>query len=119
MRKTVKVGGEALDLLATGTTPIRYKSVFHEDIMINFSQICDEKKDGAELLDMASKLAYVMNKQAKDEVLTMSYDDYLTWLDTYEPMDFVHAATDITNVYLGTTKTKSQPKNAVSRPKGK
>ena len=65
MLRTVQVGEKDLNLLANAATPIRYKMVFGEDLMVAFNQINSEKRDTGEILDITSQLAYIMNCQAE------------------------------------------------------
>ena len=122
MLNTVKIGEKELNLLANAATPIRYKMVFGEDIMVAFNQINGNKRDEGEILDISSQLAFIMNKQAtcdKEALKGLTKEVYIEWLEDFGPMDFVNASTEIFNTYLGTTGTTSKPKNVASRQKGK
>ena len=122
MLQTVKVGEKELNLLANAATPIRYKMVFGEDIMVAFNQINGKKRDEGEILDISSQLAFIMNKQAtcdREALKGLTKEVYIEWLEDFGPMDFVNASTEIFNTYLGTTGTTSKPKNVASRQKGK
>lgn len=122
MLNTVKIGEKELNLLANAATPIRYKMVFGEDIMVAFNQINGKKRDEGEILDISSQLAFIMNKQAtcdKEALKGLTKEVYIEWLEDFGPMDFVNASTEIFNTYLGTTGTTSKPKNVASRQKGK
>lgn len=118
MLQTVKIGEKELSLLANAATPIRYKMVFGEDIMVAFNQINGKKRDEGEILDISSQLAFIMNKQAtcdKEALKGLTKEVYIEWLEDFGPMDFVNASTEIFNTYLGTTGTTSKPKNVASR----
>ena len=122
MLKTVQVGEKDLNLLANAATPIRYKMVFGEDVMVIFNQITDEKRDTGEILNTASQLAYIMNCQAecdKKALSQISKDSYIEWLEDFGPMDFVNASMQIINTYLETTGTSSAPKKGEGRLKEK
>ena len=54
MLRIVNIGGKEIDLLANAATPIRYKMVFGEDIMVAFNQINGKKRDEGEILDISS-----------------------------------------------------------------
>ena len=56
--------GQELLLAANGATPIRYKMVFGSDLMVDFNQITNGKKDEGEAADVIQKLAFIMNNQA-------------------------------------------------------
>lgn len=122
MLRTVKIGEKEINLLANAATPIRYKMVFGEDVMVAFNQINQEKRDTGEILDITSQLAFIMNRQAecnKTELKSMTKDTYIEWLEDFDSMDFVNASEAIINAYLGTTGTTSKSKNVASRQKGK
>lgn len=122
MMKTVTVGEKELNLLANAATPIRYKMVFGSDLMVEFNQLNTGKKDGGEMLEITTQLAFIMNRQAeceKKELSSLSRDSYVEWLEDFGAMDFVNASEAIINTYLGTTGTTSKSKNVESRPKGK
>lgn len=122
MLKTVQVGEKDLNLLANAATPIRYKMVFGEDLMVAFNQINSEKRDTGEILDITSQLAYIMNCQAeydKKALSQISKESYIEWLEDFGSMDFVNASEQIINTYLGTTGTSSAPKKGEGRANGK
>ena len=119
---TITVGEKELNLLANAATPIRYKMVFSSDLMVEFNQLNTGKKDGGEMLEITTQLAFIMNRQAdcdKKELSALSKDSYVEWLEDFGAMDFVNASEAIINTYLGTTGTTSKSKNVESRPKGK
>ena len=122
MLKTVQIGEKEVNLLANAATPIRYKMVFGEDVMVAFNQINQEKRDTGEILDITSQLAYIMNRQAecsKDELKALTKESYIDWLEDFDSMAFVNASEVIINTYLGTTGTTSKAKNVASRQKGR
>ena len=122
MKTMITVGEKEINLLANAATPIRYKMVFGEDIMVTFNQINNNKRDSGEILDITSQLAYIMNCQAecdKNELKNISRETYIEWLEDFDSMAFVNASEAIINVYLGQTETTSKSKNVASRPKGK
>ena len=122
MKTMITVGEKEINLLANAATPIRYKMVFGSDLMVEFNQLNTGKKDGGEMLEITTQLAFIMNRQAeceKKELSSLSKDSYVEWLEDFGAMDFVNASEAIINTYLGTTGTTSKSKNVESRPKGK
>ena len=122
MNKVITVGEKEVNLLANAATPIRYKMVFGEDVMVAFNQITNEKRDSGEILDIVSQLAYIMNAQAimnRDELKKLNRETFIEWLEDFGAMDFVNASEEIINTYLEQSGTESKSKNAASRPKGK
>ena len=101
MVKTVLIGIKEVELAANAATPIRYASFFHEDPMKMFNEVQKNGAD-ADASGLIMRLCFVMAMQAKRRDLSrMSEEDYLTWLEDFEIMDFVDAANDIMAVYLG------------------
>jgi hypothetical protein len=122
MNKVITVGEKEVNLLANAATPIRYKMVFGEDVMVAFNQITNAKRDSGEILDIVSQLAYIMNAQAtmdRDELKKLNRETFIEWLEDFGAMDFVNASEEIINTYLEQSGTDSKSKNAASRPKGK
>lgn len=122
MLKNIALGKQSLALLSNGATPIRYKMTFKNDLMVELNQMNNGKKDEAEVIDLVSRLAYVMANQAKALesgnraiIAALSFDNYIEWLEDFEPMDFIHAAKDVINMYLGQTEGESKPKKGEGR----
>ena len=111
MYKEVKVGDITVPMLANGATPIRYKLLFHKDILVEFKSIeGDESK-----IVTIGELAYVMAMQAKAhngeyDIAKLNEEDYLTWLEQFNPLDIEMASDKIIDVYVGNTATSSEPK---------
>lgn len=113
MQKDITIGGQVVSLSANGATPIRFKMIFGEDIMVVFNQTEKGKRDDGELVDLTAKLAFVMNKQAtcsKEELSKLSYKDYVDWLEQFGSMDLPKASNDIITFYVGDSTGDSKPK---------
>lgn len=111
MYAKINIGAKEVELAANAATPIRYASVFHEDPMKMFNEI--QKTDDAEgsASGLIMRLCFIMAMQAKRKDLSrVSEEDYITWLEDFEVMDFVDAANDIMAVYLGNKNMFSDPK---------
>ena len=112
MFKEVKIGDKDVSLLANGSTPIRYRQMFHKDIIAKMN----EGTNADDAVEMASELAFIMAKSAdKADMNTLNLDDYYEWLEQFETFDIVTASEDIFNVYVGqtlTTSTAKKNKNA-------
>ena len=119
MRKTINISGKEVELLATATTPIRFKQIFKSDLMLAFNNINKGKVEETDSIDIVTQMAYIMARQAENETEKLSEEDYFNWIDKFGSMGFINAASDIIDVYLEGAKTNAKPKNAASRPKGK
>ena len=49
----------------------------------------------------------------------MNFDNYMTWLEEFDALDFAHASAQIVNVYANQQKTTSSSKKKVNEPTGK
>lgn len=111
MFKEVKVGDITVPMLANGATPIRYKMLFHKDILAEFKGIeGDESK-----IVTIGEIAFVMAMQAKAnngeyDLARLNEDDYMEWLEQFNPLDIEMASDKIIDVYVGNTVTSSEPK---------
>ena len=125
MYKEIKIDGPAVSVLANGATAIRYNQVFKRDLFVEITRTTkDETSEGGDLIELATRLASIMHKQAeafkKQEPVLISQDDFLPWLETFESgMGFANAASKIIEVYLANGQKKSTPKKAPGRPNAK
>ena len=112
MIKTITLqSGKALNLAANAATPFRFKQLFNTDLLKVFQQNTKSEEDNWLLADTLSQLAFVMNRQAERvDMSTLSLDEFYTWLEGYEPMDFALAGEEIINTYLASTQTSIQSK---------
>lgn len=112
MQNTIKLdGGKEVRLAANAATPFRFKQLFQKDLLRIFN---DSQKDDAEMIGLAdtvTELAFIMNSQAEGkDMKNLSLDEFYSWLEDYEPMDFIVKEQDIINVYLSSTQTTATPK---------
>ena len=114
--KMLSAQGEerTISLLATASTPIRFKMLFGKDLLTGLI------KDGDFDLDVVSKLAYLMMQQAaRTDLKTLDMDKYMDWLDEFDSMAFMENAQDIFNVYVRSKEKSSHAKKGVARPRVK
>ena len=112
MVRTVKIGGGEVILAANAATPYRFKQVFGEDLFRIFSESTQKsEEENIELADTVMKLAYIMMRQAeKADMDLVSVDDFMSWLEGYDPMDIVLSAEDIIGTYMSSTTGSITPK---------
>lgn len=112
MIKTIKLeGGRELNLTANAATPFRFKQLFNQDLLKLFNESSKNEENNLMMTDILSQLAYIMNKQAeKKDMNDISMDDFFSWMEDFEPMDFVNAGPDIINTYFASTLTSSENK---------
>lgn len=118
MGKTITIGGQDVPVIATASTPVIYRQVFHEDLLVFLQEMekatrANTVKDGTS--DMLCKLAYIMNQQTEKTQIEcfreLSIETWLQWLDNFKPLDFEMAGGDIINTYYDAQRTQSTSKN--------
>lgn len=119
MIKDVNIKDKTITLLANGSTPYRYKQVFHKDIIKLISSGDRETIVG----ETAPELAFIMNVQAleaaKKKAPVYSMEGFITWLEQFDPLDIPEAADEILDVYIGNSAPSEKPKKKVEAQKEK
>lgn len=118
MLKEINIGGITIPMLANGATPIRYKHVFHKDIITEFQQAQD---DYSKVVNSIPELAFIMamqaqNKEVGGDLNLLNEDKYMKWMEQFDPMDLPLAADQIVDLYMGNNVTTSESKK---KQKGK
>lgn len=112
MFKKVKIGGITVPMLANGATPIRYKHIFHKDII---TELQNAQNDYTKVISSMPELAFIMAKQAeakdgKADLNLLNEDMFVEWLEQFDPMDLPLASDQIMNVYMGNNAVTSESK---------
>lgn len=108
-------GKKTFRFLATGTTAIRYRQIFHQDLLVTLNKMEDIKTREADT-SVGDKLAYIMNAQAeKKDMNKLNADSFLEWADQFDGAELFLHMQDFITIYLGNKKTTSVPKKAVAR----
>lgn len=119
MRKEIEIGGRTVACVSNAATPVIYRQVFHEDLLVFLQEMAKTRKN-RELLpgtgEMLCKLAYIMNGQAEiplGEIVRgkLTLDGFMEWLEDFSPLDFEMAGGEILDVYYTNEKTTSKSKN--------
>lgn len=106
MYKVIKIGGKDVEMVANAATPIRYRQIFHKDLL---AIITGSKK--MNLGDFCTEIAFIMAKQAeKADMNKLNEESYIEWLEGFNPLDLYGATDDIWDVFNGTGETDSDPK---------
>lgn len=67
-------------------------------------------------LDAIPKLAFVMNKQAEGaNMAALDFEQYLDWLDEFEPMELQMHTGDFMELYIGNKNTSVEPKKEAAQ----
>lgn len=118
MQKIVRIGEKEVEMRSTAATAIRYRNVFHADILKELSEINPEKID-AEVIEKIQQLGFIMAKTADGANMTqLTDDDYMTWLDQFDSLEMMQAAKDIVNVYIGGKTSESELKKRALKTPG-
>lgn len=108
MYREIKVGEKSIPMKATGATPIRYRMLFGEDVLNQFS---NSEGNYSVAIDTISKLAFIMTMAASDcDMSKLSMEGYISWLEQFEPFDLTNAADSIVDLYVGNTVGTSEVK---------
>lgn len=106
MYKDVKLlttdGEKTFPMLANGATAIRYRQVFHADLMLGIAQFAN-LQNAPETVDweLPAKLGYIMASAAAGRDLnTLSVDGWLEWIEQFEGDTLWNAQAQITDIYL-------------------
>lgn len=110
MQKTVKIGETEVAMRASAATAIRYRNIFHGDIMKELMEMNPEKLDAA-VIEKIQKLGFVMAKAAeRADMNALTEEDYIEWIDGFDTLDIMKSAKDILVVYLGGKMSESELK---------
>lgn len=121
MFKEISIGKKSVKLLSNAATPLYYKQTFNKDII---SKIYNSEDRIRDVGDLAPEIAFIMEiqakaseegRRAKPEELTN--EKYFDFLETFEPLDFMNAAQEIINLYLGDAMTDSKSKKKEEKTK--
>ncbi len=93
MYKSIEYKGKKLEFLSNAGTVIRYRQVFHKDVLVDLKKLKNAMADNeitSEATEVIPQLAYIM-MMAADRQINMNklnYDSYIEWIEKWEPQDF-------------------------------
>ena len=107
MKKTLEIRGNSISFVANAATPLYYKMFFKKDLLKQLNS-----GDGIEIAgDNIPELAFIMAKQAdKADMMHLKYEQYLQWLEIFDPLDIVMQGAEIIGVYFADMETDVEPK---------
>ena len=119
MTGTVMIGEHEVLMMANGATPYRYKNLFRGDVMKLMMEQSAEN-DAGTTLDVSNKLAYVMAMQAAEKKMDqLTTEDFMAWLEQFDPMDLTDATADVYYLYLAQSVQSSRAKKNLLELSGK
>jgi hypothetical protein len=110
----IKAGDRTVEVLANAATPIRYKQVFHKNLMAFFLGKETEENNA----EMVQELAYIMARAAeRADMGKLSYEDYIEWLEGFEALAFSNqeTASALIDIYQGNQIADSEVKKNPDR----
>lgn len=112
MMGTVKIGEAAVPMLCTASTNIYYKRIFGVDPL---ALQTGKELPIADGINFAQQLAFIMAQQAaknsdRAELVKMSEDDYIDWLDQFDAVDLQMALEDVMRIYRKDLDATAKPK---------
>lgn len=108
MYREIMIGEKSIPMKANAATPIRFRQVFHKDIL---KELTEAEKNTALAMDSISQLAFIMAMSGNgSDMSKLNEDTYIAWLEQFETFDLINASEAIVDVYLGNTPTTSDAK---------
>lgn len=100
-------------LKAHAGIPIRYRNIFHKDLMRDITKYFADGDDAlGGILDMVSQLAFVMAMSAEGKDMSiLTAEDFITWVEQFSSDTFTEKSGEIISIYFGSAESDSKPKN--------
>ena len=112
MYREINIGDKTVPMLGLASVDIYYKRVFHEDPL---SIMTGKDHSDGEKTSIAFGMGFIMAKMAemkdRKKMLSLTFEDYLEWLEQFDYGDFVAAAADIITVYYSQKSPSVSEKN--------
>lgn len=117
MYNVVKIGEKDVPMLCMASCDVYYRQIFHEDcIKLQSKSDFDE----GDLINFVQRMGFVMAKFAelkdRKEMLKLTEDSYLDWLDQFDRVDYLNALADIRMTYEGQQLPVADTKKNTAQP---
>ena len=117
MYNVVKIGEKDVPMLCMASCDVYYRQIFHEDcIKLQSKSDFDE----GDLINFVQRMGFVMAKFAelkdRKEMLKLTEDSFLDWLDQFERSDYLAALGDVRMTYEGQSLTEADAKKKDEAP---
>ena len=93
--KEIKIGDTTVKMLATGATPIFYKDLFNEDLIVLINEGVTPDGDVVLPFDRISQLGFILAKEGEglevEEMNQLSWEDYIRWAKKFQFDDLIKA----------------------------
>lgn len=117
MYNVVKIGEKDVPMLCMASCDVYYRQIFHEDcIKLQSKSDFDE----GDLINFVQRMGFVMAKFAelkdRKEMLKLTEDSFLDWLDQFDRVDYLNALADIRMTYEGQQLPVADAKKNTDQP---
>lgn len=119
MTEKMMLGDKEVEFKASAATPIIYKKIFGNDLLVDLSQTTkleDKTEQGSRMSDIVHGLAYVMyceaNLQASVLFTKLNYQSFIEWLMTIESGVITEKSAEFIKLYQANQKNSNHAKNA-------
>ena len=113
MTKEIQIGNKSITFTANGATALFFKQFFRKDLMELITN--DDESSMMLATENIPELAFIMAKQAdKADMMHLKYENYIEWLELFNPLDLTMHGEDIFMVYVADSVPSAQPKKKAS-----
>lgn len=117
MYNVVKIGEKDVPMLCMASCDVYYRQIFHEDcIKLQSKSDFDE----GDLINFVQRMGFVMAKFAelkdRKEMLKLTEDSFLDWLNQFDRVDYLNALADIRMTYEGQQFQVADAKKNTAQP---
>ena len=117
MYNVVKIGEKDVPMLCMASCDVYYRQIFHEDCI---KQQSKSDFDEGDLINFVQRMGFVMAKFAelkdRKEMLKLTEDSFLDWLDQFDRVDYLNALADIRMTYEGQQLAEADAKKNSDQP---
>ncbi len=106
MRGNVTIGSKDVGMFANAASPKIYRMVFHKD----FLRECQKADVDTDILTEMGFIMAMQNDKPLTECTKLTEEDYLLWLEQFDPMDTLEASDAIFDLWQSQTKSIAVPK---------
>ena len=111
MYQNVKIGNREVPMMAMASVDVYYRQIFKQDPI---KLQAGKDLDAGDLINFIERMGFVMAKFAelkdRKEMLKLTEDNFLDWLDQFSRVDYMNALGDIRMTYEGQSITVSDAK---------
>lgn len=107
MTGEIRIGDTPVVMCGNAATPIRYKQVFHQDLLKTVRAMTAEDFD----VDALSQLAYIMSQQAAGaDFRAVTFDSFCEWIAQFEQAEFLAKVGEVLNLWMQSSQTEVKAK---------